>query len=187
MECLCKQKTMPATKIWFFFFNSDKINVSTSFPHFGPSCSYLSVNAASVFVRALSTALFWDLWAALMPWNSGRDNDKALLSSSTQPLQVPLESDIFLKPKVVADFAPPTLGINSRQIMWDMSYGRANLSSAMRHKSSIPPTGTLPHKWGLFCLHCRAGAARAFSARVAEEGKATLWRSSDCEKLSENF
>lgn len=123
------------------------------------SRSYLSVSAALIFVGALSIALFWDLWAALMPWNSGRDNDKALLSSSTQPLQVPLESDIFLKPKVVSDFAPPALGINSRQIMWDMSYGRANLSSATRHKSSIPWAGILPHNWGLFCLQCRAGAA----------------------------
>lgn len=99
---------------------------------------------------------------ALKQWQ-GQWQSTSLLEQ-TQPLQVPLESDIFLKPKVVADVAPPTLGINFRQIMWDMSYGRANLSSATRHKSSTPQTGILPHKWGLFRLHCRAGAAQPFSA-----------------------
>lgn len=95
-----------------------------------------------------------------MPWNSGRDNDKALLCWSRLSLCRCLWNlTYFLKPKVVADVAPPTFGINSRQIMWDMSYGRANLSSAIRHKSSTPETGILPHKWGLFSLHCRAGAA----------------------------
>lgn len=94
---------------------------------------------------------------ALKQWQ-GQWQSTSLLKQ-TQPVQVLLESDEFLKPKVVADFAPPTLRMNSRQIMWDKSHGRAKLSSAMRHKSAITQTGILPHKWGLFWLHCRAAAA----------------------------
>lgn len=94
---------------------------------------------------------------ALKQWQ-GQWQSTSLLEQ-TQPLQVLLEFGIFLEPKVLTDSAPITLGINSRQIMWDVSYGRANLSSAMRHKSATTQTVILPHRWWLSWLHCSAGAA----------------------------
>lgn len=80
---------------------------------------------------------------ALKQWQGQWQSTSVL--QQTQPLQVLLELDTFLKPKVVADSAPTTLGINSREIMWDVSYGRANLSSATRHKSAPTQAEILPH------------------------------------------
>lgn len=121
-------------KVFGFFLNSAKINNLNLFPTFWTfpfTQDHTWVLMLLRFLLELSPLpVSWDL----MPETVAGTMTKHFCAEQTQPLQVPLESDTFLKLKVVSDFAPPTPGINSGQIMWDMSYGKANLSSATRNK-----------------------------------------------------